>query len=304
MAALQELESAVQQAAERAGRSVVGVATGWRGGSGVVVADGRVLTNAHNVRGDEVELTFSDGRTATGRVLGLDIDTDVAVIEAATDGATPIDWPSDPRAPALGSIVFALANPMGRGSRVTFGLVSGTDRSFRGPRGHRIGGSIEHTAQLAPGSSGGPIVDLEGRFVGLNTSRLGEGFYLSLPADTALRERIERLGRGEHTGRPRLGIGIAPNHVARRLRRAVGLPERDGVLVRAVEEQSPAAAAGIREGDLLVSVGGRPVTEADQLHEILGSHDRATPLELRVVRGSEELTVNAQLDGTGDAVGG
>ena len=107
-------------------------------------------------------------------------------------------------------------------------------------------GSVEHTAPLAPGSSGGALLDAPGRLLGINTNRLGEGFYLALPADDALRDRIDALGRGESTERPRLGIAVAPQHVARRLRRSVGLPERDGLLVRGVEDGSPAAAAGIQ----------------------------------------------------------
>jgi len=291
-AALQELQDALSTTARELGPAVVGIANGWRGGSGVVVADGRVVTNAHNIRGESVEVTFADGRTATGTVAGIDIDSDVAVINVETDGAATLEWATDATSP-LGSLVFALANPLGRGARVTFGVVSGTDRSFRGPRGHRIGGSIEHTAQLAPGSSGGPIVNLAGQFVGLNTSRLGDGFYLAIPADDALRQRIERLARGESARRPRLGIGIAPNHVARRLRRAVGLPERDGVLVRAVEDGGPAAAAGLREGDLIVRAGGRDITEADQLHDALAA--AGDTLDLEIARGSEDLSITVSL---------
>ena len=93
---------------------------------------------------------------------------------------------------------------------------------------------------------------------GVNTNRIGEGFYLALPADAALKARVEALARGETPTRERLGVAIAPSHVARRLRRSVGLPERDGVLVRGVEEGSPAEAAGIEAGDLIVWPAARP----------------------------------------------
>src|SRR4029078_5752959 len=126
-----------------------------------------------------------------------------------------------------------------------------------------IAGSIEHTAPLAPGSSGGAILDGKGRFLGLNTNRLGEGFYLALPADADLRGRVDALGRGEAPSRRRLGVAVAPAFVARRLRRSVGLPERDGLLVRGVEEGSAAAKAGIVEGDLIVAVAGVAVEDAD-----------------------------------------
>src|SRR6202042_1373814 len=124
----------------------------------------------------------------------------------------------------IGDPVFAAANPGGRGLRVTFGFVSGVDRTFRGPRGRRISGSLEHTAPLLPGSSGGPVLDADGRLLGINTNRLGEGFYLAVPADEALRGRADALARGETATSPRLGVSITPGHVARRLRRAVAPP--------------------------------------------------------------------------------
>ena len=139
-----------------------------------------------------------------------------------------------------------------------------------------------------PGSSGGPIVDLDGRLLGINTNRLGNGFYLAIAADSALRDRVSELGRGESPTRRRLGVGLAPSHVARQLRRAVGLPERDGLLVREVEEDSPAAKAGIREGDLIVAVGDREITSADDLFDALGTEGE---LKITLVRGADEQTV-------------
>jgi serine protease Do len=185
--------------------------------------------------------------------------------------------------------------------RVTFGLVSSIERSFRGPGGRRIAGSVEHTAPLAPGSSGGALVDAAGRLIGLNTNRIGEGFYLALPADAALKTRVETLGRGESARRQRLGVAIAPNHVARRLRRSVGLPERDGILVRGIEEGSAAATAGVEVGDLIVSAGGREIRDADDLQDALAELE--PPYELGVVRGAEERTLNVEGPGRtpGDA---
>jgi serine protease Do len=142
------------------------------------------------------------------------------------------------------------------------------------------------------------VVDRDGRLLGIDTNRLGDGFYLALPADAELRQRLDALGRGETATRPRLGVGIAPARVARQLRRAVGLPERDGLLVRVVEEGGPAAQAGLRTGDLVVEAGGRAVTDADELYEVLDQVGEGQSLTLRVVRGSDELTVTV---GFGDA---
>src|SRR6266566_1019493 len=284
MSVIEDLQSAIQQVATAAGPSVVGIGSRLRG-SGLVVGDGRVLTNAHNVRGDQVTVTFADGRSAIGTLAGVDVDGDLAVINVDTAGVAALAWGGG-EGLATGAVVFgAAASPSG-GVRITVGTVSAVARAFRGPGGRLIAGSVEHTAPLAPGSSGGPILDADGALVGINTNRLGEGFYLALPADAALRGRVDALGRGESPERPRLGVAVAPSHVARRLRRSVGLPERDGLLVRGVDDGSPAQRAGIAEGDLIVEVAGKPVTDADDLVEAITT--ATTPYDVRVVRGTEE----------------
>jgi S1-C subfamily serine protease len=293
MGALEDLSAAVAKVALAAGPAVVGIGGRWRRGSGIVVGEGRVLTNAHNIHGDGATCVFSDGRQAHGRLLGWDDDGDLAVLEVDTAGVAPLVWAGAKAAPAVGSPVFAVASS-NDGLRATFGFVSGVDRSFRGPGGRLIGGSVEHTAPLAPGSSGSPILDTQGRLLGLNTQRVGEGFYLALPADASLRARVDGLARGESPTRPRLGVAVAPGRVARHMRRAVGLPDRAGVLVRGVEEGSPAEKAGIREGDLIVSAAGEAIQDPDALHDALSKASQGK-LELGLVRGVEELTVEVNL---------
>jgi serine protease Do len=189
--------------------------------------------------------------------------------------------------------VFALANPGGRGLRATFGLVSATGRGFRGPRGRRVSGSIEHTAPLPRGSSGGPLVDLKGNLLGLNAVRRDGGFILALPADAALRRRADELARGETAERPRLGVALAPPRVARRMRSAVGLDDRDGLLVRGVVDGSPAATAGVQRGDLLVRAGDRALTGMDDLFDALdGAGDTLT---VALLRGTEERELQVPL---------
>jgi serine protease Do len=294
MTVLEDLESAIGETARRHGPAVVGLGRGWGVGSGVVVAPGRVLTNAHNLRHDEVSVTFTDGRTETARVTGADADLDVAVLELDTGEIEPVPWATDDDAPALeiGRLVFALGNPGGRGLRVTPGFISSAARSFRGPRGRRIAGAIEHTAPLPRGSSGGPLLAADGRLLGINTVRADGGLILAIPADAALRDRIDALGRGDTTtGKVRLGVAIAPPRVARRLRRAVGLPERDGVLVRGVEAGSAAERAGLERGDLIVSAEGREIDRVDALYEALDAARARGSLELLIVRGTDERTV-------------
>ncbi len=297
MTAIQELQAAITSVAEKAGQSIVGIGSRQRG-SGVVIADDKVLTNAHNIRGDEVTVTFADGRSTRGQVSGADWDGDLAVISVDTGKAKAVAW-ADGAAVDVGAVVFGAAATPGGGSRVTLGTVSAVARAFRGPGGRKIAGSLEHTAPLAPGSSGGALLDGEGRLVGLNTNRIGEGFYLALPADAALRERIDALGRGESPSRRRLGVAVAPSFVARRLRRSVGLPERDGLLVRGVEDGSPAAKAGIVEGDLIVEVSGKAIEDADDLVEALAA--AGDPYEVKIVRGLEERTIS--VGGAGEATG-
>ena len=197
MSALDELSQALTSVSSAIAPSVVGIGSRLRG-SGVVIADGQVLTNAHNVRGDEVTVTFAGGRTATGTVAGLDVDGDLAVIAVDTAGASAIAW-SDGNGPAVGSVVFGAAATAGGGARVTFGAVSGIERSFRGPGGRRIGGSIEHTAPMAPGSSGGPLLDVEGRLVGAEH----ESDRRRLLPGPARRRGPARPGRDAGSGRVR-----------------------------------------------------------------------------------------------------
>lgn len=290
---LTDLSETARLVAARAVPATVRIGRDGRG-SGVVVADGRVVTNAHNLRDRTTLVTFADGRAVQGRITGVDADGDLVVLEADTAGVAPLEWAD--RVPAQGDVVFAVAAAPG-GGRVTFGLVTAAGRSFRGPRGRRIAGSVEHSAPLARGSSGGALVDTGGRLVGINTNRVGDGFYLALPADESLRARVARLAAGESVERPRLGVALAPAHVAARLRRAVGLSEQEGLLVRGVEGDTPASRAGLQEGDLLVAAAGRPLRIADDLFDVLdrlAADPAPTTLTLTVVRGTDprEVTVS------------
>ena len=300
MTILDEVGASIRQLAEGPGASVVGIGQRWGAGSGIVLGEGQVLTNAHNVRGDHATVTFADGRTAEGSVAGHDIDSDLAVISVDTGETPALPWAGSASA-EIGTPVFALANPGGRGLRVTFGTVSGIDRTFRGPRGLRITGSLEHTAPLLPGSSGGPVLDVQGQLLGINTNRLGEGFYLAMPADETLRGRVGALARGESVRRPQLGITITPGHVARRLRRAVGLPDAEGLLVREVAEDSPAARAGLAPGDLIVAAAGQPVRTVDDLSGALQT--AGDTIELNVLRGTDERSIQVAPRQTGQPEG-
>ena len=205
MSAIEELQTAVASIAERVGPSIVGIGRGTRG-SGVVIAAGKVLTNAHNLRGDEVTVTFADGQRTVGSVSGVDGDGDLAVIDVETGEAKPIEWGAGDGL-AVGTAVFGAGASHGGGTRVTFGLVSAVARAFRGPGGRRIEGSVEHTAPLAPGSSGGALLDAGGRLVGLNTQPDRRGLLPGPPGQCRASRPGRRPGsrRDAHTRASRRG---------------------------------------------------------------------------------------------------
>ncbi len=279
----QDIERAVTTAVAAAGDAVVTIGRG----SGLVIADGRVVTNAHNLPGDEPHVRFADGRTVTGHLAGADVDGDLAIVEVDTAGTPPVVRASEPA--RLGQPVVALARPRHRGLVATTGTVASTDARFRGPRGGLLTGAFEHDARLPRGASGGPVLDVDGQLVGIDTHRRRDGFYVAVAATAELASRLDGLAEGEVPPRPRLGIAVAPPHVARRLRAAVGLPEQDGVLVREVEEDGPAAAAGIAAGDLVTAVDDQPITSVDDLHAALAS--ATGTLSVTLVRGAEQRTV-------------
>jgi serine protease Do len=289
---LDAVADAARTALARVGPAVVRIGRGGGRGCGVVIGDGLVATNAHNLRDRTTAVTFADGREVQAEAVGVDGDRDLAVLRVDTGDAPAVEWGG---APAAGDVVFAVARGAAGGTRVAFGLVSGTERAFRGPRGRRIAGSVEHTAPLPRGSSGSPVVTPAGTVVGLSTHRVGDGAYLALPADDGLAARLADLAAGRPPVRPRLGVGLAPASVARSLRRSVGLPDRDGLLVRVVEPGGPAATAGVTEGDLLIAVAGAPVTSVDDLHDALARAGAGARVELTVVRGADERGVAVDL---------
>jgi serine protease Do len=291
-----ELGGAIGRIAEQVGPSVVGLGRSARPGSGVVVGDGKVLTAVGAPDRDGVEIILPGGGRKIGHQVAAEPDLGLALVEVETGGVPAVaPIPEGHPEPNLGTPVFALADPGGRGLRATLGFVASAGRSFRGPRRRRVAGAIEHTAPLPRGSSGGPLVDEEGRLLGLNLLRREGGLILAVPARARELDRLERIGRGEVAASPRLGVALAPPRVAHRLRRAVGLSEREGLLVRGVEPGSPAEDAGLTRGDLLVGASGRDLGSVDDL---VAELDRLAgePLELAVVRGEEELEVVARFD--------
>ena len=285
MSVTDDLSTIARSVLETLGSAVVSIGQDGRG-SGVVIASGKVLTNAHNLRDRTTLVTFADGRSEQGSIAGSDDDGDLVVLDVDTGSVTPATWAE--QMPEAGNVVFALSRG-GHRPRISFGMVSAIDLAFDGPRGRQVHGGVEHTAPLVRGSSGGPIADADAHVVGLNTHRVGRGFYVARPIDATLRATIDDLAAGKSVVRPRLGIALAPPEVAAKLRASVGLPPREGLLVRGVEEDGPAAAAGIAEGDLLVAAGESALVSIEALHNALGFATET--LTLTVVRGTDERVV-------------
>jgi serine protease Do len=289
----EEFEEAAERVRELALAAVVGVGSVGPAGSGIVFAEGVVVTSAHNVHSERPGVHFGEGSRRAADRVAVDLAGDLAVLTVPTKGTAAVRWAG--QEPQLGTPIFAAANPGGRGSRLSFGVVSAQNREFRGPGGRPISGGFEHTAQLPHGSSGGPVLNFGGELLGINTKRLGEGLYAAITADAGLRARIEALARGEAVARAYLGVGLLPSEVAHRLRAAVGLPERNGVLVQHLDEEGPAAKAGLLRGDLLTSAGGSAILQAADLHRVLAGVRPGDQLGLELVRGTEELHLSVTL---------
>ena len=268
------------------GPSVVGIGRHARG-SGVVIADGQVLTNAHNLRGDR-----SPSRSPTAAPSRAASPPSTATATSPSSRSTrpapaPIDLAGRRRTSASARPVFGAAATAQRRRRASRSAsCRPSAQAFRGPGGRRIAGSVEHTAPLAPGSSGSALVDADGRLHRPQHQPPRRGLLPGHPGRCrAARAGSRRSVVARRPSRLRLGVAIAPDHVARRLRRSVGLAERAGVLVRGLTRTALAAAAGIEAGDLIVSAGGRPVADGDDLFEALGSADDPVRARPRARRG-------------------
>lgn len=272
----------IRRAAAQIGPSVVGLRGGARG-SGTILASGRVVTSAANLTDGAPEVVFADGRSARATVTGLDRRRGFAALSVDTGALAPLSF--GPESPPIGTTVVALANPWGRGLSATLGFVASSRT--------RPAVGIAHTALCPRGASGGPLVAPDGALLGFNVTRLDGGFVLATATDTETRERIEQLVAGERRSDRTLGVAIAPPRVAKRLRRSVGLDEREGLLVRGVEADSAAFSAGIRHGDLIVAVGDSPIASVDDLLAQL--ENGSDELVVTVVRGVEEHTLTASL---------
>jgi S1-C subfamily serine protease len=240
-------------------------------GSGVVYTpDGYLLTN-HHVIADaaRVSVLLPNGREIDAAIVGSDPATDLAVLQIAAGGLPHAEFGSSARL-RVGQLVVAIGNPLGFQATVTAGIVSALGRSLRTHSGRLIDGVIQTDAPLNPGNSGGPLVDGRGRVVGVNTAMIGmaQGICFAIGSDTAI-DVAARLMRDGRVRRSRLGIAGHTVPLDRRVVQRLGFTAVTAVMIAEVIAGGPAERAGLMNGDVLLRLGGRPVSGVDDLHRLL-----------------------------------
>jgi S1-C subfamily serine protease len=255
-------------------------------GSGVVFTpDGYVLTNSHVVHGAaRLSASLTDGRRFEARLVGDDPATDLAVLRLAGTGLPHAAFGSS-RSLRVGQLVVAIGNPLAFQATVTAGIVSALGRTLRGASGRLIESVIQTDAPLNPGNSGGPLVDGQGRVIGINTAMIGgaQGICFAIGVDTAV-DVVARLMRDGRFLRSRLGLAgqTVPldSRLAARLRRQLA----SAVLVSEVQTGSPAEAGGLKNGDLLLAFDGELIASVDDLHRLLTAERAGRECAAEVLR--------------------
>jgi serine protease DegQ len=268
-------------------------------GSGVIVdaAKGYVLTNNHVVQGaDDIRVTLSDGRTLKAKLVGTDPDTDVAVIQIPADNLKAVSLADSTRL-RVGDFVVAIGNPFGLNQTVTSGIVSALGRS--GLRGLGYQNFIQTDASINPGNSGGALVNLNGELVGINTAifspsggNVGIGFAIPSTLAGDVMQQLIRTGTVK-----RGSLGMETQNLTADIAQMLGVAAGRGAVVTRVQADSAAEAAGLRPGDVVVGVNGKPVNNEQDLHNAEGLLPIGSDIELKVLRDGREIVATTKLTG-------
>jgi S1-C subfamily serine protease len=272
-------------------------------GSGFIInANGQILTNAHVVNNaDTVLVTFSDGRSVEGKVLGQDSVTDIAVVQIPGNNLPTVAL-ANSESVRPGQWAIAIGNPLGLTETVTVGVVSATDRSASalGISDRRIG-FIQTDAAINPGNSGGPLLNARGEVIGINTAIIGnaQGIGFAIPIDSAQKIAQELIANGK-VAHPYLGIqmlAITPE-IKQQINNS---PQNDlrieadrGIIVVRVVPNSPAARSGLRAGDIIQSVNNRPITSTEEIQQLLEENGVGSSLQMQVLRDRQTLSLTAR----------
>ena len=293
----------VVSAADRIGQSVVNVEvkvakpknardSGQHSGSGFIFTpDGFIFTNSHVVEGaSEIYVALADGRRLAARLIGQDPHTDLAVLQIWSPNLVPAKL-GDSQKLRPGQVVVAVGNPYGFQSTVTAGVVSALGRSMRSQSGRLIDNIIQTDAALNPGNSGGPLVNSSGEVIGVNTAVIlpAQGICFAVPINTAKSVAVSLMKHG-YVRRGWLGVGVQNVPVQTRVSRYHGIANNGATLIISVEPNSPAAKAGLRTGDAIISIGDILVQDADDLHRaLLGASGKSALVT--VIRHSEKVSI-------------
>jgi S1-C subfamily serine protease len=295
---LDAYSQAVVRAVDTVGPAVVKIDVDRGGGSGVVFTpDGLILTNSHVVeRANRLKVMLPDGRSMRADLVGSDIDTDLAVISVDGFVGPRLTWATlgDSRSIRVGQVAIAIGNPYGFHHSVTTGVVSALGRSLRARSGRLMDDIIQTDAALNPGNSGGPLVTTRGEVIGVNTAMIlpAQGLCFAIASNTA-RFVAARLIRDGCVRRSYIGVAGQNVPVPRALARANQLAASSGVLVASVTAGSPAASAGLRDGDVILAFAGEAITGIDDLHRRLTDDRIGIPSTLTILRAGErrQLTI-------------
>ncbi len=288
MQLLQSFSNAVTELADGVSPSVVNVNAGRRGGTGMVWSkDGSVVTASHVIaHSGSATVTLGDGRELEAKVIGRDAYNDVALLKVDADGLTPIRAGSADGI-RVGQFVLALANASGRRVSATSGIITSNRRGMRGFWGMMIEDAVVSDAKLNPGYSGGPLVDASGNLLGMNVAYFaGRGVAVSVEA---LRDTVDKLSKDGRVKKGFIGVVVEPVELPEELAGLSEVSQEGGLLVRAVEPGSPARAAGVAMGDVILSLGGARATDEYELHKALGGEVVGKQVPLKVLR-AEKIT--------------
>ncbi|SEH61734.1 MULTISPECIES: trypsin-like peptidase domain-containing protein [unclassified Leifsonia] len=293
-AALDAYSAVVTRVAEAVLPSVAAVSVRTRTGAGagsasVITADGHLLTSAHVVIGaSAVELSFGDGTSMAADVAGTDSLSDLAVLRARAGTPPPLRL-GDASRLKVGQLVVALGNPLGLAGSVTAGIVSALGRSLPTASGRVIDEVIQTDAALNPGNSGGVLADSAGRMIGVNTAVAGIGLGLAVPINASTLEIVEALKSSGRVRRAWLGVAGVKVQLSPEAAAKVGAPQ--GIRIASVVPGSPAAEAGARAGDIVISLDGIPVSDPTGLQRLMVERAIGRRMELTLWRNGALVDV-------------
>lgn len=290
---LGRLSNDLADAVERAGASTVTVNARRRmPATGIVwSADGLIVTaNSVVERDDEITIGLPDGRTADARLLGRDPGSDLALLKIEESDLTP--GPRGGSAAKPGHLVLAIGRPGPSGPMASFGVISVVGGAWRRQRGGSVDGFIRADVAMLPGFSGGPLVDAEGNVLGLNTSHLGRGGGVTIPAE-AIDKVVASLQQHGKVRRGFLGIGAQAAALSPALAQSAGIEQEQGLIIVSVEAGGPAERAGLFQGDVIVHIDGTPVTSVEELQDRLSGDLVGATAEITIIRGGSLQTKTA-----------